>query len=116
MLETLERSNLFVPLDNKRQCYHHLFADVLQARATAWPERLPSWHGQASNWCEQNGLFSDAIRHARHPHDFERAAGLIEQVWPTMRRRQRETTVLSPSRYSLMPTSYLGPSSALPMP
>lgn len=35
MLETLERSNLFViPLDDKRQWYryHHLFADVLQAR------------------------------------------------------------------------------------
>lgn len=99
MLEALERSNLFIiPLDNKRQWYryHHLFADVLQAHALmAWPERLPSLHGQASNWCEQNGLFSDAIRHALTAHDFERAAGLIEQVWPTMRRRQRETTVLS---------------------
>ena len=35
MLETLERGNLFVvPLDDKRRWYryHHLFADVLQAR------------------------------------------------------------------------------------
>ncbi|MGK7909565.1 MAG: LuxR C-terminal-related transcriptional regulator [Synechococcus sp.] len=98
MLETLERSNLFIiPLDNKRQWYryHHLFADVLQAHALMeWPERIPSLHGQASEWYEQNGLFSDAIRHALAAQDFERAAGLIEQVWPTMRRRQRETTVL----------------------
>lgn len=99
MLETLERGNLFIiPLDNKRQWYryHHLFADVLQAHALMeWPEQIPSLHGRASNWCEQNSLFSDAIRHALAAQDFERAAGLIEQVWPTMRRRQRETTVLS---------------------
>ena len=98
MLETLERGNLFIiPLDNKRQWYryHHLFADVLQAHALMeWPERLPSLHERASEWYEQNGLFSDAIRHALAAQDFERAAGLIEQVWPTMRRRQRETTVL----------------------
>ena len=99
MLETLERGNLFIiPLDNKRQWYryHHLFADVLQAHALMeWPEQIPSLHGRASDWCEQNSLFSDAIRHALAAQDFERAAGLIEQVWPTMRRRQRETTVLS---------------------
>ena len=99
MLEALERSNLFIiPLDNKRQWYryHHLFADVLQAHALmAWPEQIPSLHGRASDWCEQNGLFSDAIHHALAAQDFERAAGLIERVWPTMRRRQRETTVLS---------------------
>ena len=99
MLETLERGNLFIiPLDNKRQWYryHHLFADVLQAHALMeWPEQIPSLHGRASDWCEQNGLFSDAIRHALAAQDFERAAGLIEQVWPTMRRRQRQTTVLS---------------------
>ena len=98
MLETLERGNLFlIPLDNKRQWYryHHLFADVLQAHALMeWPERIASLHGQASEWYEQNGFFSDSIRHALAAQDFERAAGLIEQVWPTMRRRQRETTVL----------------------
>ncbi|MEL6493309.1 MAG: hypothetical protein AAFQ95_25430 [Cyanobacteria bacterium J06621_3] len=98
MLEALERGNLFIiPLDNKRQWYryHHLFADVLQAHAlTEWPERMPSLHGQASEWYEQHDLFSEAIHHALAAQDFERAADLIEQVWPTMRRRQRETTVL----------------------
>lgn len=96
MLEALERSNLFIiPLDNKRQWYryHHLFADVLQARAKGL-EQMCSLHRQASEWYEQNGFFSDAIRHALTAQEFERAAGLIEQIWPTMRRRQRETTVL----------------------
>lgn len=97
MLATLERSNLFlIPLDNQRQWYryHHLFADVLQAHALMeWPERMPSLHGRASEWYEQHDLFSEAIRHALAAQDFERAAGLIERIWPTMRRRQRETTV-----------------------
>ena len=96
MLETLERSNLFlIPLDNKRQWYryHHLFADVLQAHAER-PEYIPSLHGRASKWYEQHDLFSEAIHHALAAQAFERAAGLIERVWPTMRRRQRETTVL----------------------
>ncbi|MEM6591526.1 MAG: LuxR C-terminal-related transcriptional regulator [Cyanobacteria bacterium P01_C01_bin.73] len=99
MLETLERGNLFIiPLDNKRQWYryHHLFADVLQARALKeCSEQMPTLHGQASRWYEQNGLFSDAIRHALAAQDFEHAAELIEQVWPTMRNRQQEKTVLS---------------------
>ncbi|MEL6901773.1 MAG: helix-turn-helix transcriptional regulator, partial [Cyanobacteria bacterium J06606_4] len=99
MLEALERGNLFiVPLDNKRQWYryHHLFADVLQAHALkAWPDRIPSLHHQASEWYEQNGLFPDAIRHAIAAKAFERAADLIKQVWPAMRNRQQENTVLA---------------------
>ncbi len=99
MLATLERSNLFIiPLDSKRQWYryHHLFADVLQAHAlTEWPERLPKLHRRASEWYEQHDLFSEAIHHALAAHDFERAADLIEPVWPTMRNRQQEATVLS---------------------
>jgi LuxR family maltose regulon positive regulatory protein len=97
MLETLERGNLFIiPLDNKRQWYryHHLFADVLSAHARIeWPERLPQLHGRASEWYEQNELFSEAIRHALAAQDFVRAADLIEPVWPTMRNRQQEATV-----------------------
>lgn len=99
MLETLERGNLFIiPLDNRRQWYryHHLFADVLLAHAqTEWPEHLPQLHGRASEWYEQHDLFSEAIRHAVAAQDFERAADLIEPVWPTMRNRQQEATVRS---------------------
>jgi LuxR family maltose regulon positive regulatory protein len=88
MLETLERGNLFVvPLDDQRQWYryHHLFADVLQAHLIeAQPEQVSSLHQRASAWYEQNGLPTDAIRHALAAEDFERAAGLIELAWSAM--------------------------------
>ena len=88
MLKALERGNLFVfPLDDKRQWYryHHLFADVLQARSMEeQPNQVASLHRRASEWYEQNGSPSDAIRHALAAEDFERAAGLIELAWPAM--------------------------------
>ena len=88
MLEALERGNLFViPLDDQRQWYryHHLFAEVLQAHLReAQPDRVSMLHRRASEWYEQNGLPSDAIRHALAAEDFERAAGLIELAWPTV--------------------------------
>ena len=81
-LEALERGNLFViPLDDTRQWYryHHLFAEVLQARLREeHPEQVPALHRRASAWYEQNGLRSDAIRHALIAEDFGRAAGLVE--------------------------------------
>ncbi len=86
MLEALERGNLFViPLDDQRQWYryHHLFAEVLQARLQeAQPDRVSTLHRRASVWFEQNGLRPDAIRHALAARDFEGAAGLIELAWP----------------------------------
>ena len=88
MLEALERGNLFViPLDDQRQWYryHHLFAEVLQAHLReAQPDRVSTLHRRASEWYEQNGLPSDAIRHALAAEDFEGAAGLIELAWPTV--------------------------------
>ena len=99
ILESLERDNLFVvPLDNKRQWYryHHLFADVLLARAKAiHPERIPILHRHASEWYEQNSSPADAIYHALAAEDCERAASLIELTWPAMRRTRQEATVLS---------------------
>ena len=48
MLEALDRDNLFlVPLDDRRQWYryHHLFADVLQARLLdEQPDRVAELH------------------------------------------------------------------------
>ena len=88
MLDVLERSNLFlIPLDDKRQWhrYHHLFAEVLQARLMeAQPEMVSSLHQRASAWYEQNGYPPDAIRHALAAQDFDRAANLIERVWLAM--------------------------------
>jgi LuxR family maltose regulon positive regulatory protein len=88
MLEALERGNLFVvPLDDKRQWYryHHLFADVLHAHLREeQPDQVPVLHRRASEWYEQNGPPSDAIRHALAAKDFGHAADLIELAWPAM--------------------------------
>jgi LuxR family maltose regulon positive regulatory protein len=95
MLEALERGNLFViPLDDQRQWYryHHLFAEVLQAHLReAQPNRVSTLHRRASEWYEQNGLPSDAIRHALAAEDFEGAAGLIEQAWSATEDGSRST-------------------------
>ncbi|MCB0122116.1 MAG: tetratricopeptide repeat protein, partial [Caldilineaceae bacterium] len=98
MLEELERGNLFVvPLDDQRQWYryHHLFADVLQARLMAeQPERVSSLHRRASEWYEQNALPAAAIRHAFAAEDFVRAAALVEMAWPAIFKGFHPTTWL----------------------
>ncbi|MCB0012079.1 MAG: NACHT domain-containing protein [Anaerolineales bacterium] len=86
LLETLERTNLFViSLDDKRHWYryHHLFADVLQAHLRReQPDTVPGLHRRASIWYEQNKAQPDAVRHALLAQDFARAADLIELTWP----------------------------------
>lgn len=97
-LEALERGNFFVaPLDDKRHWYryHHLFADVLSAHLMAeQPDQVSTLHRRASVWYEQNGLASDAIRHALAAKDFERAASLVELAVPEMRRSRQEGALL----------------------
>jgi len=98
MLEALERGNLFVvPLDDKRQWYryHHLFADVLQARLLEeQSDQLPGLHRRVSEWYERNGMPADAIRHAFAAEDYKRAAGLIELEWRAMDRSFQSATWL----------------------
>jgi LuxR family maltose regulon positive regulatory protein len=97
MLEALDRGNLFlVPLDDRRRWYryHHLFADVLQARLLdEQPGQVADLHRRASQWYERNGGPSEAIGHALAAGDFERAAGLVELAILAMRRTRQETTV-----------------------
>ncbi|MBD1539052.1 helix-turn-helix transcriptional regulator [Arthrobacter sp. S13_S34] len=99
MLDALERDNLFViPLDDRRQWYryHHLFADVLRARARQeLPGHIPELHRLASEWYEQNDLTEDAVHHALAAEDFERAANLIEEVLPQMRRTRQDVMMLA---------------------
>ena len=82
-LETLERANLFiVPLDEERRWYryHQLFSDLLRHRLRqTQPEQVPTLHHRANEWYEQNGFTDEAIEHALHGEDFERAAYLIEE-------------------------------------
>ncbi len=98
LLETLERGNLFVShQDDTRNWfrYHHLFADVLHAYLMEeQPDQVATLHRRASEWYEHNGSATDAIRHALAAEDFARAADLVEQVIPAMRRSRQMTTVL----------------------
>ncbi|MCC6975738.1 MAG: helix-turn-helix transcriptional regulator [Anaerolineae bacterium] len=97
-LEALNRGNFFlIPLDNQRRWYryHHLFAEVLRIHLMAeQPDQIAVLHRRASEWYEQNGSVSDAIRHALSGQDFGRAAYLIEMTIPHMRRNRQESTLL----------------------
>ncbi len=99
MLEALDRGNLFlVPLDDRRRWYryHHLFADVLQARLLdEQPGEVPGLHRRASAWYQRNGEQSVAIDHALAARDFGQAADLIERALPAMRQIRQEATVHS---------------------
>jgi LuxR family maltose regulon positive regulatory protein len=94
MLEALDRGNLFlVSLDDRRRWYryHHLFADVLQARLQdEQPGQVPDLHRRASEWYEQNGELSEAVGHALAAGAFERAADLVELAILAMRRTRQE--------------------------
>ena len=52
---------------------------------TSSPTTSPDLHRRASEWYEQNGEPSEAIRHALAAEDFERAADLVERAVPAMR-------------------------------
>jgi LuxR family maltose regulon positive regulatory protein len=94
VLGGLERDNLFlVPLDADRRWYryHHLFADVLQARLLAEaPGRVPDLHRRASAWYEAGLGFDDAVRHALAADDPDRVARLVEEAVPEARRTRQD--------------------------
>jgi LuxR family maltose regulon positive regulatory protein len=97
-LEALEHGNFFVvALDDTRHWYryHHLFAEVLSAHLLAeQPDQVATLHRRASEWYEQHGSASDAIRHALAAEDFGRAADLIELAVPAMRRSRQDAMLL----------------------
>ncbi len=94
MLEALDRANLFlVPLDDQRRWYryHHLFADMLQARLLdELPGEAPELHRRASAWHEQHGDTAAAVEHALHAGEADRAAGLVEAALRAMTKQRRE--------------------------
>lgn len=101
-LEMLGRSNLFiVPMDNEREWYryHHLFADLLHQRLQqTHPEKIPTLHRRASEWCEQNGFIDKAIKHSLGAGDFELAADLVESAWIPMNTNYQSVTWLGWAR------------------
>jgi LuxR family maltose regulon positive regulatory protein len=68
------------PLDGERTWfrYHHLLSDLLrlELRRRA-PDRVQEIHRRAAAWFEAHDQFADAIRHAQHAEDWDRAARLI---------------------------------------
>jgi LuxR family maltose regulon positive regulatory protein len=99
MLERLEHRNLFlVPLDDERRWYryHHLFADLLQARlhksASNQVERLLS---RAAEWCAREGQVAEAIGYALAAQDYDQAASLIARHWHHAANRGEIETVWS---------------------
>jgi len=85
ILSDLERANLFlIPLDAGRQWwrYHHLFADLLQARLRRrHPALLPELHARAAAWCEQNGFVNQAVHHALAGRQDVLASRLVKKYW-----------------------------------
>lgn len=79
--ELSDLSILIVSLDAEGDWYryHHLFAEYLlnQLRERE-PEALAKYHLNASIWFEKDGDTQQAVRHAVHATDLERAARLIE--------------------------------------
>ncbi len=88
MLESLERRNLFiVPLDDERRWYryHHLFADLLQARfQLSDSEKGARLLSRAADWCEEDGQIAEAVSYAFAAQDYRRAANLIARHWPPL--------------------------------
>ncbi len=97
MLEALDRGNLFlVPLDDRRHWYryHHLFAEVLQARLVdERSDEVPELHRRASAWYAEHGEPDAAIQHALTAEDYVLAATLIETALPALARDRRERTL-----------------------
>jgi len=97
LLEQAERAGLFlVPLDEVRGWwrYHHLFADLLQARLQQrQPGRVPGLHHAAAAWCDAHGLADEAIRHALAAGDAAWAARLIERHYDAIFLRGESATI-----------------------
>jgi LuxR family maltose regulon positive regulatory protein len=93
MLETLERSNLFLTvLDDERRWYryHHLFADLLKSHLRQnVPQRWTDLHRRAAQWCEQQGMIEESVQYTLTTEDYELAGNLIEKVSGDMVGRER---------------------------
>jgi LuxR family transcriptional regulator, maltose regulon positive regulatory protein len=98
-LAALERGNFFVTaLDDRRHWYryHPLFADVLSAQLRSeQPDQVAELHRRASDWYDQAGFTTEAVQHALAAEAFGRAAELVEQALPALRRSRQEARALS---------------------
>jgi LuxR family maltose regulon positive regulatory protein len=99
VLRTLHRANIFVSaLDDEDVWfrYHHLFADLLQARLrqSLPADAITTLHARASQWYGRNGFGIEAVNHALAAQDFEAAADQIQQNAAQVMIRGELTTLL----------------------
>jgi len=91
ILEKLELTNLFItPLDDEGRWYryHHLFAEVLQARLRqVQPDQIPELHRRVGSWFARQGMLAEAVQHELAGANFDQASHLIEQVAGNMLRK-----------------------------
>ena len=59
------------------------------------PTQVPELHRRASAWYAAHGLVADAVRHALAAEDFDRAAYLMEEALPELRRARQDSLLLS---------------------
>ena len=76
VLPALAQANTFVrPVGHGWYRYHSLFAAVLRLKLRReCPGQLPELHRRAARWYQQNGLLSEAVRHAGESGDWPLAA------------------------------------------
>lgn len=82
ILTRLNKSNLFiVTLDDTGEWfrYHHLFADLLQARLIKkyYKKEVAEFHERASRWFSEAGMFHEAIEHAIRAENYPLVEKLI---------------------------------------
>ena len=79
ILPALARATGFVqPAGSGWYRYHTLVAEVLRLQLRReHPGRIAFLHRRAARWCERNGLFTDAVRHAARAGDWQLAAEIV---------------------------------------
>ncbi len=109
MIDYLEKHNLFIiPLDYDRVWYryHHLFADLLQARSLDQIEdEIPHMQRRAAEWHEANNLPEEAVRYALEAKAFRYAVHLITGPAASVFQRGEVNTLLS--WFQALPSEYL---------
>ncbi len=87
-LQDLEQANAFVvALDAARSWfrYHQMFADLLRLELRrAEPGQMARLHQAAAGWLAGHGYPVEAIRHAQAGQDWDLAAGLLADNWPSL--------------------------------
>lgn len=98
VLQYLSSANIFIiPLDQRGGWYryHHMFADILQARLLASePERYRRLHEKASRWFADMNLSNEAIQHALAAEDWAFATDLVNKHAAIRIRRGDSATAL----------------------